>query len=42
LPESGDGEVDNDGDDEVDDKERRTLHRLYEIEMRGLDRHAVC
>jgi hypothetical protein len=39
LPESSDGEVD---DDEVDDKERRRLHHLCEIETRGLDGRAVC
>jgi hypothetical protein len=42
LLESSDGKVDNDGDDEVDDKERRRLHHLCEIEMRGLDERAVC
>jgi hypothetical protein len=40
--ESGDGEVDDDGNDEVDDKERRRLHRVCVIEMRGLDGRAVC
>jgi hypothetical protein len=42
LLESGNGEVDDDGDDKVDDKERRRLHPLCEIEMRGLDGRAVC
>jgi hypothetical protein len=36
LPKSGDSEIDDDGDDEVDNKERRRLHRLCEIEMRDL------
>jgi hypothetical protein len=36
-PETGDGEVDDDGD-----KERMMLHRLPEIEITGRDGRAVC
>jgi hypothetical protein len=42
LLEFSDGKVDNSRDDEVDNKERRRLHHLCKIEMRGLDGRVVC